>query len=439
MAGAPVIVVDKVNHYFGSGALRKQILFDVEAEIFPGEIVIMTGPSGSGKTTLLTLIGGLRALQEGSLTVLGHELNGASKALLGGVRKSTGYIFQGHNLLQSVTAMQNVEMSVRLHAELSKKVARERAATILRSVGLGDRGHHYPDELSGGQKQRVAIARALVSQPRIILADEPTAALDKQSGRDVVQLMYDLAKQQGCTVLLVTHDNRILDIADRIIHMEDGRLSSFSNAVLSSTKHMMEVLAQNNRHGELTRQVAHLALAQFARLLEQVTTEFQQFLRAIDMVNNDAFESMLEQVIEAFTLKVGALLEAERATVLLFDHSRGELWSKVAQSEGTKPLEIRMPSHVGIAGHVLTSGKALNVPDAYAEPLFNRAVDESTGYRTRNILCVPIFDRQSQPFGVIQLLNKRGDRPFDAADEQQLVAFATNIGVVLESWSRMRE
>ena len=439
MEDAPVIVVDKVNHYFGSGTLRKQILFDVEAAIFPGEIVIMTGPSGSGKTTLLTLVGGLRSVQEGRLQVLGRELNGASKRLLGDVRTNIGYIFQAHNLLRSITALQNVQMSVRLHAGVPKKQARERAMAMLRSVGLGDRSHHYPDQLSGGQKQRVAIARALVSQPRIILADEPTAALDKQSGRDVVQLMYDLAKQQGCTVLLVTHDNRILDIADRIIHMEDGRLSSFSNAVLSSTKHMMEVLAQNNRHGELTRQVAHLALAQFARLLEQVTTEFQQFLRAIDMVNNDAFESMLEQVIEAFTLKVGALLEAERATVLLIDHTNGELWSKVAQSDGGKPLEIRMPRHAGIAGYVFTTGKALNVPEAYAEPLFNRAVDEATGYRTRNILCVPIFDRQDEPFGVIQLLNKRGDRPFDATDEQQLAAFATNIGVVLESWCRMRE
>jgi energy-coupling factor transporter ATP-binding protein EcfA2 len=263
--------------------------------------------------------------------------------------------------------------------------------------------------------------------------------LDKQSGRDVVELMQTLAKKQGCTVLLVTHDNRILDIADRIIHMEDGRLSSFANAVLSSTKHLLELLAQNNRRGELTRQMEGMPLPQFTSLVEQVTAEFQHFLNAIDLLNHDAFESMLEQVIEAFTLKVGQIIEAERATLFLLDKPAGELWSKVAQGDGSKPLEIRIPSRSGVAGHVATTGQALNVSDAYAEPSFNRAVDEQTGYRTRTILCAPIFDRQSHVLGVIQLLNKIGGGPFGAADEQRLNAFGSAFAIVLESWSRMRE
>jgi putative ABC transport system ATP-binding protein len=220
----PIIAIDKVNHYFGKGHLRKQILFEVTASIYPGEIVIMTGPSGSGKTTLLTLIGALRSTQEGSLSVLGQQLRNAPSSELVKVRQNVGYIFQAHNLLHSLTARQNIQMSMDLHPEVPAPVVHERTIEMLKAVGLGDHIHKYPNELSGGQKQRVAIARALVSQPKIVLADEPTAALDKQSGRDIVEIMQALAKQQGCTILIVTHDNRILDIADRIVHMEDGQL-----------------------------------------------------------------------------------------------------------------------------------------------------------------------------------------------------------------------
>lgn len=221
----PVIHIQGLNHYFGQGPLRKQILFDLCARIEAGEIVIMTGPSGSGKTTLLTLIGALRSAQEGSLRVLGQELRNATKEQQIQIRRQTGYIFQGHNLLHALTARQNVQMALDLQPHLSKQEVRERVEAMLCAVGLGERLDYYPHELSGGQKQRVAIARALVGHPKIVLADEPTAALDKKSGRDVVEIMRTLAREQGCTILIVTHDNRILDVADRIIHMEDGRLS----------------------------------------------------------------------------------------------------------------------------------------------------------------------------------------------------------------------
>jgi putative ABC transport system ATP-binding protein len=219
------IAVQQLNHFFGSGRLRKQVLFDINLTIQSGEIVIMTGPSGSGKTTLLTLLGGLRSAQAGSsLKLLGQEMSGASKLKLVELRRNIGYIFQAHNLLGSLTALQNVRMSLELHPQYSAHQAHAKAAEMLTLVGLGDRMNYYPEDLSGGQKQRVAIARALVSHPKIVLADEPTAALDKKSGRDVVDLMQGLAKEQGCTILLVTHDNRILDIADRIVYMEDGQL-----------------------------------------------------------------------------------------------------------------------------------------------------------------------------------------------------------------------
>lgn len=222
----PVIAIEDLSHYYGKGALKKQILFDINLEIFAGEIVIMTGPSGSGKTTLLSLIGGLRSVQSGSLKLLGEELSGAGEKQLVRFRRKIGYIFQAHNLLGFLSARQNVQMSVELNKNVSQQEAKYKSEAMLREVGLGERLDYYPENLSGGQKQRIAIARALVNQPKLVLADEPTAALDKQSGRDVVELMQRLAKDQGSTILMVTHDNRILDIADRIVSMEDGRLIS---------------------------------------------------------------------------------------------------------------------------------------------------------------------------------------------------------------------
>ncbi len=219
-----VVSIKSLNHYFGKGSLRKQVLQDITLDIGQGELIIMTGPSGSGKTTLLTLMGGLRSPQEGSLRVLGEELRGAGKGKVTKLRRNIGYIFQAHNLLKSLTAQQNVEMSGQLH-NMSGSEVRQRSAMMLDAVGLSDRKKYYPDSLSGGQKQRVAIARALVSHPKLVLADEPTAALDSKSGRDVVMIMQRLAKEQGTTILMVTHDNRILDVADRIVNMEDGCLA----------------------------------------------------------------------------------------------------------------------------------------------------------------------------------------------------------------------
>jgi putative ABC transport system ATP-binding protein len=170
------------------------------------------------------MLGGLRSAQEGSLKILGQEIVSASKHQLTKLRKQIGYIFQAHNLMTFLTAKQNVRMSLELHKEMLNQNMDALSIAMLEAVGLGERANYYPENLSGGQKQRVAIARALVSHPKIVLADEPTAALDKKSGRDVVEIMQKIAKEQGCTILLVTHDNRILDIADRIIYMEDGHL-----------------------------------------------------------------------------------------------------------------------------------------------------------------------------------------------------------------------
>ncbi|MGB8699641.1 MAG: DevA family ABC transporter ATP-binding protein [Thermosynechococcaceae cyanobacterium] len=224
MDQSPVISACNLNHSFNEGKLKKQVLFNISLNISPGEIVILTGPSGSGKTTLLTLVSGLRTCQEGSLKVFDQELCGANKNQLISVRRNIGYIFQAHNLLSSLTALQNVQMSLEPHSHISFQDGLKKAEHLLEEVGLLHKKNAYPDDLSGGQKQRVAIARALASHPKIVLADEPTASLDRKSGRDVVDLMQKLARENLCTILLVTHDNRILDIADRIIEMEDGYL-----------------------------------------------------------------------------------------------------------------------------------------------------------------------------------------------------------------------
>lgn len=224
MATQNIIAIQRLNHFFGEGNLRNQILFDIDLDIQPKEFVILTGPSGSGKSTLLSLVGCLRSVQSGSLNVLGQELNGADNAQLTQVRRNFGYITQSSNLLHFLTAQQNVQMSLELHADISAQERLARSQAILEAVGLGAHINAYPDNLSGGQRQRVAIACALVTNPKLMLADEPTAALDRKSGRNVVALMHRLAKEQGSAVLMVTHDNRILDLADRIINVEDGKL-----------------------------------------------------------------------------------------------------------------------------------------------------------------------------------------------------------------------
>lgn len=221
---AAAITVHGLSHWYGRGDAKRQVLQEVELSIAPGEVVLLTGPSGCGKTTLLTLVGALRQLQEGSVQLFGSELLGAGRRERQQLRRRIGMIFQGHNLLRCLTAEQNVQMGADLLPGLGYRARRDQAREWLRAVGLGDHLGKLPHDLSGGQKQRVAIARALAARPELLLADEPTAALDSRSGREVVDLLRRLAREQGCAVLMVTHDPRILDVADRLLRMEDGRL-----------------------------------------------------------------------------------------------------------------------------------------------------------------------------------------------------------------------
>ena len=222
--GPVSIRVRGLNHWFGHAEARKQALFEIDLDIHAGELTVLMGASGSGKTTLLTLVGCLRGLQQGSARVLGQELFGAEEAELVLARRRLGFIFQAHNLHDSLTALQNVRLGLAVHGGRADREWEPAATHLLHLLGLGDRLHYLPSRLSGGQKQRVAIARALVGNPLAILADEPTAALDRVSALQVVQLLKALARERGCTVLMVTHDNKVLELADRIVTMDQGRL-----------------------------------------------------------------------------------------------------------------------------------------------------------------------------------------------------------------------
>ncbi len=235
----PTVRIRGASYAYGHGDNRKQVLFDNDLDLHPGEIIIMTGPSGSGKTTLLTLVGALRKMQDGTINCMGKELSQLSPRELVDVRRGIGFVFQGHNLFESLTAAENVYLSIEL-GSCSGREREKRAADMLSKLGLEQRMDHKPQALSGGQKQRVAIARALVNHPRLILADEPTAALDKETGRQVVDFFRELASKEQATIMMVTHDNRILDVADRIVNMVDGRI--VSNVAVRETVIICEFL-----------------------------------------------------------------------------------------------------------------------------------------------------------------------------------------------------
>ena len=218
------VCINNLSHFYGKDDNKKQVLNNVNLFIERGELVLLKGPSGCGKTTLLTLIGALRTCQSGDLKVLNNQLNGASRKTRQKLRRNIGMIFQGHNLLRCLTAEQNVQMGADLLRNLTYLQRREIARKWLSAVGLEDHHKKLPSDLSGGQKQRVAIARALSANPKLLLADEPTSALDSVTGREIVSLLRKLAKEQNCSVLMVTHDPRISDMADRILNMEDGKI-----------------------------------------------------------------------------------------------------------------------------------------------------------------------------------------------------------------------
>lgn len=427
---SPLLRFEGVRHVFGAGASRKEVLHGVNLDLLAGEIVILTGPSGSGKTTILTLAGALRRVQTGSVTTFGRELNGASHSIQLLVRRRIGFIFQQPNLLESLTALENVRLALSWAGPISTREAMDRSLEKLQAVGLENRAHHYPSQLSGGQKQRVAIARALVVEPRLILADEPTSALDRSTGREVVDLLQNLARKERCAILLVTHDHRILDIADRHLALEDGRLVSLAREASQQTNQTLSRLTQASRARDLTREISGMDEGQLFHFLAESTDELAQLCHIIDDARQHLATSLLDRLLIAATAKAGQWLGADRVTLFLADWPSRKLRSRVAQADGDEMLSIEISIDLGIAGYVARTGETVNLVDAYQSPLFQPEVDQQTQYRTRSVLCMPIRDEQGV-YAVAQALNKKTAESFSTEDEKSFEAFLERLGRLL--------
>jgi putative ABC transport system ATP-binding protein len=219
---ASLVTARELSYHYGTAETGRSVLRGIALDIRAGEVVLLTGPSGSGKTTLLTLIGTLRRPQQGTLQVLGIDLLAASSQQLRELRQSIRFVYQRHNLLHSLTVLQNVTACLPNAHGSDRAPGRQRAIDMLDSLGLAGTIDQKPEQLSGGQQQRVAVARALVSHPALLLADEPTASLDGEAGRQVAKAMSDVGRRLGCAVLISTHDERIFHFVDRRLHIEDG-------------------------------------------------------------------------------------------------------------------------------------------------------------------------------------------------------------------------
>jgi putative ABC transport system ATP-binding protein len=237
-----VVQLENLEKSYQLGKTTVQALRGVSLTLHEGEFMVVMGPSGSGKTTLLNIIGTLDKPTSGRALIDGEDIAKMNDKQLTKLRRyKIGFVFQFHNLIPVLTALENVQLPL-LTAGTGRKSSEDRANELLMRVGLKDRTDHLPDELSGGEQQRVAIARALANRPRIILADEPTGDLDTKTGSEVVQIMYDLAKQERAAVVVVTHDPIISDRADRLFVMRDGRISEMVREPVSREKHAIRAV-----------------------------------------------------------------------------------------------------------------------------------------------------------------------------------------------------
>jgi putative ABC transport system ATP-binding protein len=420
--GRPLISICEVSHSYGSGTLRRQVLFDVTAEVWPGEIVIVTGPSGSGKTTMLTLIGALRHVQQGSLRVFGTELQGARPQARVSIRKQIGYIFQSHNLLDALTACQNVQMSLGPRG-LTSLAARSAALEMLDRVGLADHSASLPRQLSGGQCQRAAIARALVRQPRLILADEPTSSLDKESGRSVVEMLHRLARKQSCSVLIVTHDHRILDVADRVMQLDDGRLRSFAEPISTHAVHLLTALARLPSEHDLMTVLNRLSALDLLDLLGRLVAESEQFLNVLEMAAHTQAAGVYRVVLRCIFAKVAELLRSDEAHLFSVDRERNSLCLRV--SEGREAVRAVVARAHGIAARAAETGHPV-----FSEWAGETPKGEGRAEPARHFMALPLRDRLGRMLGVSQFVKTRGR--FTLADERTFRDYARPLSLVLE-------
>lgn len=390
-----------MSHYFTTGSLRTQVLYDVTADIWPGELVIVMGPSGSGKTTMLNLIGGLRRVMEGRLRLLGQDFPPGNDSTLRRLRGRIGFIFQHHHLLVSLTARQNVEMGV--PPACSPREARQRADAMLRQVGLEGHEDANPKHLSGGQRQRVAVARALVRNPELLLADEPTASLDGQTGREIMELLRRLARQQGCAVLIVTHDSRILDMADRLMYLEDGRLSSFAPVTSAHAAHLLTALGPVAASGGMSALLLKMNDPEFLDMARTLAAESEQFLNVMDMGSTTSAREVVGQAMRALLERVCSRLHAGEA----------RLW--MDSSDNVHCL-IGVPDRGGVA-----------------PPLLKEVMRGSAPVLHPHSLYVPIRDREHEISAVAEI---RGEGLGDEA-ERVFRDYARPLGIMAQLYERL--
>jgi energy-coupling factor transporter ATP-binding protein EcfA2 len=289
------------------------------------------------------------------------------------IRQRLGFVFQHHHLLQSLTACQNVEMGLGASG-LSRGERRRRAIAMLETVGLRDHAHSYPNQLSGGQCQRVAVCRALVRDPELVLADEPTASLDKQSGREIVELLRRLARERGCSVIMVTHDPRILDVADRLMYLEDGRLSSFSSITSAHSVHLLTALRPLAEGAQLTPFLNRLGSADFIDVLRSVGAETEQFLNVLDFGGP-------EEMSYFFPFLTAIALERMRTQV---EARAARIWT--GDGSSAPRCVCASPSNPG-----------------QPKPVVIEALRAGEPRHEGDTLCIPLETRDCQIFGTMEL------------------------------------
>ncbi|WP_068377313.1 ATP-binding cassette domain-containing protein [Paraglaciecola hydrolytica] len=424
------ISVKNLDFFFGSGELKKQILFDISTDIRAGEIVIVTGPSGSGKTTLLTIVSALRSVNTGSVQIFGKELCGAKSKDLEQVRKNIGFIFQQHNLIAALTALQNVVLGIRISGKYKGSQIEQRAIEYLHLVGLGERIHYLPEQLSGGQKQRVAIARAMAAEPKILMADEPTASLDKQSGRDVVDQMKSMAKEQGSTILLVTHDNRILDVADRIIYLEDGQIASFNEAVIDSSQHMMKVVADTPSERPNNQNESDFDSQYF---MVDLSLQSQRILALKSKINPIAFKGVLTNALTDFTTRACEIFDTHGFVLYLANE---QAWSVTPLGSSSGQQIGTYPNQGGVVNAVRDLNKSLLITNSFGDKRIEPALDKQFD-EAQMIMAVPLRRRSGEVFAVVQCRRLSNKAVFTERDLKLFELFCSSITGLLEAYSKL--
>lgn len=423
------ISVKNLDFSFGSGDLKKQILFNISTEIKAGEIVIVTGPSGSGKTTLLTIVSALRAVKTGSVQILGNELCGAKSRELEQVRKNIGFIFQQHNLIGALTALQNVVLGIRISGKFKGRQIEQRAIEYLQIVGLGERIHYYPEQLSGGQRQRVAIARAMAAEPKILMADEPTASLDKQSGRDVVDRMKSMAKEQGSTILLVTHDNRILDVADRIIYLEDGHIASFNEAVIDNSQQLMKVVADTPSERPNNQIESDF---DFQYFMVDLSLQSQRILALKSKINPIAFKGVLSNALSDFTAQAAEKFATQGFPLYLAADGQ---WSASPLGDTSGEHVITYPNQGGLVNYVRDLKESVLIDNSLLHEHTDPIIDKND--EAQMIMAVPLKRRSGEVFAVLQCRRLLSTPGFTDRDLKLFELFCTSITGLLDVYTTL--